>query len=531
MTKTLKPEDSSTISEDQAKKSAKRKTLLSLPTPDNLPIFQNWYGVPGHNGTEIKMALSQNTLCEQFKMLMPECITVNDTLHIVRGNLIRPLGSAKKLSVAIRKKDISLDFQPKLQYGLPMDEFHEAITQEAPQYTLATQYPRWPRLTDHFVIKDLPPEHNGKLDELVSKFSYSRPVDRDFLKALFISPAWSTGWGARPLFVIGGENKEFDNDHGTGKSTIMMLLEKIYGKAAAIPDGLSRDRMIATFQSIKNQNRLLVKLDNIRNTFENTALEGYITDEWIGGYKLGEGASEIRNEFTFILTANSPHFNKDGAFRSVLIKLKKPLVPDPSWKIDIQQWIEDNFDLLITDIGSYIVAPKVPGVKISPGVFRWSHWIDTILNKVNPEAHKAMAEGQDELLFNEDHILFGDKLRSIATYYYRSQDSTVRLDPETDSIFITNDLIFDIYREAFNDRNIKKSPAIFSKISVIAEMVGLRKTKMPVRIDGLGNTKGYILNFDPDHKLKPVYILVKHYKQGQNLVFNQPTCDFKAYIT
>jgi hypothetical protein len=531
MTKTTESDNSSPVQLlPEKRKSAKEKLLSLSPDPADLPIFKNWYETKGHDNRPVKNALSQNALCDHFLKLMPECITVNDMLHLVRDYTIKPVTTAKKLAVAVRKKDILLDFQQKLTYGLPFDEFYEAITQETPQYTVATKYPRWPRLKEHYVIKDIPANRNGKLDELVDQFSYSRPVDRDFLKALFISPAWSNGWGQRPLFVIGGENKEFDDDHGTGKSTIMMLLERIYGRAATIPDGLSRDRMIATFQSIKNQNRLLVKLDNIRGTFENTALEAYMTDEWIGGYKLGEGASEIRNEFTFILTANSPHFNKDGAYRSVLIKLKKPKVPDPDWKKRVTQWIEDNFDALIQDIGSYLEAPRVPGVKISPGVVRWSFWIETILNKCNPEAHKAMDEGQNELQASEDHIIFGDKFRSVTTYYYHSQDSRVKLDPETDSIFITNDLIFDVYREAFNDFKAKRHSSVFAKIKTLSLMIGLRKTKMPIRIDGLGNQKGYILNFDPSNKLKPVFILIKHYKSGQDFVFHQPTQDFIAYI-
>lgn len=511
------------------KPSVKQKLIAMNGSQEGLPVFKNWHSIVTADNQEIKIALSQNALCDQFLKLMPECITVNDTLHIVRGSVIKPLPSAKKLSVAIRKKDILLDFQPKLSFGLPMDEFHEAVTQEAPQYTLATHYPRWPRLPDHFVIKDLPPERNGKLDELVSKFCVSRPVDRDFLKALFISPAWSNGWGCRPLFVIGGENKEFDDDHGTGKSTIMMLLEKIYGKAATIPDGLSRDRLIATFQSIKNQNRLLVKMDNIRNTFENTALEGYITDEWIGGYKLGEGASEIRNEFTFILTANSPHLNKDGAYRAVLIKLKRPSVINPEWKIDIERWIHDNFELLLADIGSYLVAPKVPGVKISQGVARWANWIATILNKVNPEAHKAMADGQDELQTSDDHEILHDRLVSFVTHYYRAKDSTVNLDAEADCIFVTNDLMFDIYKEAFSI-NIKKTPYVFVTINKLLTKLGFLRTRMGVRIDGLGQVKGYAINYDKNAPTRLVYILAKHHRHGANGVYHQPSCDFKDYL-
>jgi len=511
------------------KPSVKQKLIEMNRDQESLPVFKNWHSIVTADKQEIKIALSQNALCDQFLKLMPECITVNDTLHIVRGSVIRPLPSAKKLSVAIRKKDILLDFQPKLTFGLPMDEFHEAITQEAPQYTLATQYPRWPRLTDHFVIKDIPPERNGKLDELVAKFSVSRPVDRDFLKALFISPAWSNGWGCRPLFVIGGENHEQDSDHGTGKSTIMMLLEKIYGKAATIPDGLSRDRMIATFQSIKNQNRLLVKLDNIRGTFENTALESYITDEWIGGYKLGEGASEIRNEFTFILTANSPHLNKDGAYRAVLIKLKRPAVIDPVWKIDIEQWIHDNFELLLADIGSYLVAPKVLGVKISQGVARWANWIATILNKVNPEAHKAMADGQDELQTSDDHEILHDRLMSFITHYHCAAVAKHGLDPVRDCIFITKDLIFEIYKEAFSI-HVKRTAQEFTKINALLKRLNILSTKMGIRLLHGGQVKGSVLNYDPAYPSRPVYILNKHHRTGAVAVYSQPTSDFKPYL-
>lgn len=85
------------------KPSVKQKLIAMNGSQEGLPVFKNWHSIVTADNQEIKIALSQNALCDQFLKLMPECITVNDTLHIVRGSVIKPLPSAKKLSVAIRR--------------------------------------------------------------------------------------------------------------------------------------------------------------------------------------------------------------------------------------------------------------------------------------------------------------------------------------------------------------------------------------------------------------------------------------------
>ena len=526
---TTTTEDSPTISDLPQKKLDKRQKLQALAPPDDLPIFKNWYAISGKDGREVKMALSQNALCDQFKKLMPECVAINETLHIINNETVKPITNSKRLSVAIRKKDILLDFQPKLTFGLPMDEFYEAALQEVPQYETYSKYPRWPLLQSNLVLRPIGHLFNGCLDTLVDMFSYASPTDRSLLKAAIISPCWSDGWGERPLFMISGENKSHDDDQGTGKSSFLMILEKLYGVSGTVTVGLSPDRQIAQFQSFKNQNIRLIKIDNVRDLFANSILESYITEEWIGGYKLGAGHSVVHNDFTFFATGNSPQMNRDMADRTCLIHLKRPAKRDPMWRQNLVKWLDANIEPLLADIGSYLVSPSRTDLTLSPGAERWGRWVSTILHKVDPEAHHAMGAGKEELQANDDHIIFDDRLRSFATHYYSSQESSRRLDPESDSIFITNDLIFDIYREAFNT-NCKKSPAVFTKINTMAKRLGLTRPNTQVRIDGLGLTRGYIINYDETARQKPVFILVKHHRHGHDAVFHQPISDFVGYI-
>jgi hypothetical protein len=517
------------LSHDSEKKKPFSQRVKEISSVENLPIFKNWLGIDAKDGSEIKVAVSQNALVEHFLRLMPEVVAVNEQMFQIHGRTLKGLSSSKKLAVAMRKKDILLDFSEKLTYGVPLDEFYEAALQEVPQYQFWSEKPLWPPLPDTLCLQHIEPQKTGALDELVNFFCPAREVDRSLLKAAFISPAWSNGWGARPLFLIGGENKEFDDDQGTGKSTVIQILEKLYGVSATISNSNS-DRLIAQFQSLKNQNIRLVKVDNIRDNFSNSILESYITEEWIGGYKLNVGHSSVRNDFTFFATGNSPHCNKDMADRICLIKLKKPKNPDPAWKDNVYKFVAENQERIFADIGWYLMQPQALHLPLSKGCERWGRWVTTVLHKVDPQAHVAMGLGKGELLANEDHQIFADRFAIFATHYYRSASSTTRIDPQHDTIFVPNDLVFDIYRDAFS-LNVRRSPAVFAKIADLAAKLGWTKSRMGVRIEGLGQPKGYFINFKPEDLCKPVYLIIKHHKSGQDAVWHQPTSDFLEYLS
>jgi len=508
LTKAPDAENNAKIVTLREKKTSVREKMAQLARPPTIAI-QNYYITAGENGSDIRVALSQNAMVEQFKHLMPEVCTINESLFTVRNKKLKPLKNHRKLAVAIRKKDILLDFNNRVAFSLPIEDFYEAVKDEVPAYESWSHWPRWPPQPAHLAIEQVETGPTGYLDKLISYFCPARPVDTIFLKALFVSPAWLTGAGKRPLFVIAGEGLEHDSDQGTGKSKVVHMLERLYNPAITIPDGLSADRVIALLQSIGSQDRAIIKLDNLRDFYQNPTIEAYITDEYIGGYKLNEGFSQLKNHFTWVATANSPHFNKDMASRAVLIKLKKPVNPDPLWQKNLENFIDDNKRQILADIGHLIMADDVH-LNVAKDVARWGPWLSTILNKLDTAAHESMSSGQNELMASDDIESFTESLSVMIACYFKSYSSNTKLDPSTDCCLITPAMAWEVYKQSTAKR---KTSVAMREMAKLARKNDIAVLKNNVRVPGLGKIRGYVLNHQQATNDTQVYVITRNFRE------------------
>jgi hypothetical protein len=488
---------------DLREKKTLREQLKSLNP--NICEIQNYY-ISAVGKRDVKVAISQNALCDRFKQLMPEVVSINKDLYAIdrQTGILEQIKSARHLGVLIRRKDILLDFCPKLPFALSLDDFFEALRQTLPHYKSWSLFPKWPERTSHLAIKKVAPAKTGSLSRLVDYFCPSRDVDRIFIKALFATVGWSNGAGLRPLFVIAGTGEDHDSDQGTGKSKLVHMLERLWGRGASIPQGMGPDRIIALLQSLGQSNVPIIKLDNIRDFASNPILEAYITDEEISGYKLHHGFGSIKNDFTWVATGNSPHFNRDLANRTVLIKLARPKNPLPEWQETVERFIDDNREAILADVGHILTSSSVV-VETAKDVARWGPWLSAVLNKLDPDAHKFMSMGQTELAASEDHLIFKDHLENYVSRYYRAYKSNVTVDSDKDCVFLSNNVIFDIYAKVAG--RAARNSRTFVVINNLAKKIGLTRLKNSVRIEGHGKIRGYLLNGHKREADSQVYII------------------------
>src|SRR5262249_53209740 len=113
------------------------------------------------------------------------------------------------------------------------DEFLATLQMVATNYDGVETMPHEPRLPGLYYCH--PPVQGGDgtaLAELLGRFSPASPVDRDLLKALFLSAFWGGPPGQRPGWLITSDEDgtgAADRGRGTGKTTLAQMVGRLAG--------------------------------------------------------------------------------------------------------------------------------------------------------------------------------------------------------------------------------------------------------------------------------------------------------------
>lgn len=261
-------------------------------------------------------------------------------------------------------------------------EFYESLRQFGDRYEYATPYPHYPPLPGVLYLREPPaPAATGWLDKLVGRFCPATAVDRELLKAAFVTPAVGLPPGKRPAFVVtSGVDCRPDpqRGRGTGKTSFVQAVGDLYGGTFPLRSAGDPDHVLSDLLSPRAFELRVVELDNLKShRLSSEFLEALVTRQTIGGHLLYRGHATRPNHLTLFVTVNGPSFSKDLAQRSVVIRLARP-VYRAGWAAETERLIRDHRDAIFADIGAFM-APKsrVPGEQ-----FRWEDWACEVVGRL-----------------------------------------------------------------------------------------------------------------------------------------------------
>jgi len=407
------------INEEDLPKKAAILQLKKAKEPTSFGvIFQNWTIVgtkeskrKGPGGKEVPVEVpvylgkKSSELVDELKGLLPNFINLNGDLTELRtdpktGYLMpRESNHPDKVEAALNAKDIPLDFRKNVEGAVRWVPVVLNFKDTLRHVTRVTKYPSWPKQDDHLVLAPgIEPEATGALDRLLDFFCPLTDTDRQLLKALFCTPAWSTGQGKRPLFLIAGP-EEADSNVSIGKTTLVDILIKLYESGASLHPEVSVDRLTTNLMNIPSQQ--VIMIDNVKSKeWSSAALERLITSPEISGHKMYLGYTSFPNHFTFVVTINDPHLSVDLASRAVVIRIRPPEVV-AGWRDNIDTFLDTSRIDVFKDIGSILMSPRVKDPDIYSS-FRFPIWKSMILNKIDANLGEHIKIQSESLKVNNE---------------------------------------------------------------------------------------------------------------------------------
>jgi hypothetical protein len=255
-------------------------------------------------------------------------------------------------------------------------EFFFYLCGELKKYEQITDLPHDPKIETYFYNhKVYGPNTFNRLDQVIDMFNPATPMDRDLIKAAFVTPFWGGAPGSKPAMLIESDGK--DDGRGVGKTSLCDAISEVAGgyidlQIASDIEEVKKRLLGATGQRI-------VRFDNVKSSkLSSAGIEGLITSKSISGRKNYSDGDTIRNYYTFILTMNDANFSKDMAERSVRIQLSRnPYTND--WN--------DQMDYIMTHYKHEIIADIMEILNTQPRVcdtpIRFGPWQRYVLSKIN----------------------------------------------------------------------------------------------------------------------------------------------------
>lgn len=232
-------------------------------------------------------------------------------------------------------------------------EFFECVVQKARRYSGIYGAPHYPARDDAFYTYASLPAPSAGHSAFWGMVKWFSPADEQsslLMAAFFASPMWFEKGQSRPLWII-----DTDDAQGSGKSTVAYMCAHLYGETAFELDfdTLDKDQSAVKKRLISSEGRRkrLALFDNVDSTLKSSVLSSLVTSEAIterAAY--GRGEESRPNDLTFVATINGASSDSDMATRSYTLKVKKPEVMRPSWKKDVQTYIDTHRQQIYADL-------------------------------------------------------------------------------------------------------------------------------------------------------------------------------------
>ena len=223
----------------------------------------------------------------------------------------------------------------------------------------------------YFYLNDRPEFGDGRhLEKLLNFFCPETPVDRELMRAAFITPAWGGPPGKRPMFSVVALS-----GRGMGKSRFTEAVGDVYAGIVNVTPEEEPQKIKARILGPDSLAFRVIRIDNLkRRKFSSGPIESLVTSSAISGWRAYLGNSNVPNYWTWFLTANGASFSKDFAQRMVEIRLSKPTYSG-RWEIDLDAFLQSHREQILGDIISRLRSTPKP-IDI-PG--RWALWESEVL--------------------------------------------------------------------------------------------------------------------------------------------------------
>jgi len=193
----------------------------------------------------------------------------------------------------------------------------------------------------------------------------------------------------------------------------------------------------------------VVRIDNIKSSYNSSLIEGLITSPIISGYRLYHGEASRPNTLTFVLTGNVLRFSRDISERSFIIQLARP-VYKAEWEDNLYTYLTDYHDFILADI---VAELRKPGAAYSMQD-RYAEWIKNVLARSGGDTDAVVGQNQkrrnecDEEL--EDATVIMEAIDEHVSQFRNTHAPLAGDDEQV--LFITSTSMVEIIREALKEK-------------------------------------------------------------------------------
>ena len=409
-------------------------------------VLENYTSFVGENDKEIKVAISAEEIYKNFGKLTGDAVKrLGSIPFVVIGNEVVMLCSASDVFAYLAYLGVKVLWSDHVAGCMTKGEFRKLIQLKADKYELISDLPSYPKMDGIFYMKDIPPRDTGRLEELVNKFNYANDVDRQLIKAMFMTPFWGGECGQRPAFLIDGLDNDDKGNRGIGKTTVTDALVELCGGScvdlSSKTDGDEiRKRMLTAYKE------RIVRMDNIKaQSLSNETLESLITAKRVSGHQMFQGHNSIPNAFTYVLTFNDAVLSKDMSQRCIIIRLKRPKYRAEWWS-EVTEFISKYKEDIIADIG-YMFTKEAPEADAAS---RFPKWERAVLGKcafdlpaIQDRIRRDQENADDDSHLREDiRELVTEKISQIKWKFDPARGGNVYFDPEKNTVAINRTVVY-----------------------------------------------------------------------------------------
>jgi hypothetical protein len=339
------------------------------------------------------------------------------------------------------------------------DQFAAYLRQNAEEFECVNAYPHFPQMTGHYYCHENPRDGDSTaFSSLLDRFCPATLLDRELLKAFFLTLFWGGRPGSRPGFLFTGDLDSGDRGRGIGKTTVVRMASKLCGGHLDCPKGGDLEALKTRILSPEGRGKRLILIDNIKSLKLSWAdLEGLITSDTISGRQLYVGEGRLPNVFTVCLTINGASLSEDMAQRVMVIKMARPQNTG-TWETDTQDFIEANRWAIIGDILKILEQPGATLAKYT----RWASWEHGVLSRVvTPDACQA------ENLERQAQVNDDDDEKCAVRAQFKKEIRERGFSPEHHAVLIPSLVAAEILERATKERRpINKSSAYLKQLGI-----------------------------------------------------------------
>ena len=271
-------------------------------------------------------------------------------------------------------------------------------------------------------------------------------ADRTLIRAAFLTPAWGGLAGKRPAFAI------LAPDRGCGKSTLASVIGQLYGSPIELSiTDTAEDKLVSRLLTPEALTKRVVRIDNIKGSYDSAFIEALITSPVISGHRLYHGEASRPNTLTFVLTGNSLRLSRDIADRAFIIRLARP-VYRPEWEDELYTYLAEYRDRILADIVSELR-------KRAAACFardRYAEWVKGVLARAGGDADAVVSLNKERRgECDEELEEAGLIMEAIDEHIARIRSARIEREGSVDDArfaFITSTEMTELMRDALKEK-------------------------------------------------------------------------------